>query len=332
MKLIDTVISKNDSRYRAFPDIVRIGDRLAVVFRDSDCHVATQSRLMIAYSDDFGASWSDAVVLDHSCGHMPRASRLADGSVVIIDDGAPPNSKQAKCGVATRIFKLEPGQREFTSWQVPTGSPRCIPDCPTFAPDRILQINDNEWITLGQIRLGIISKRHSFANFVYRSLDAGRSWSIDTIALCDPKVRLCEPSMCRLKDGRIIAFYRNNEPNGATMYNFADSSGSTWDEARLAPFFGMRPTVGQLEDGRLFITYRKLDNPCGTAAWLGSLDELMSMDKSREFMLMPAGDNIPLGDFGYSGWIELSRGVVYVTYHHADESGQSYIRGVKITL
>ena len=330
MKLIDTIISKSESGYQAFPDIVRIGGRLMVVFRDSDYHVATHSRLMVAYSDNLGESWNDAKVLDPDCGHMPRASLLSDGSAVIIDDGAPPDSAQA-AHVSTRVFKIN-SQNEITSWQVSTGSPRRIPDCPTFAPDRIIEHSINEWTTLGQVRLGVISKKHSFANLVYRSLDGGHSWSVDSIALCDPKIRYCEPSCCRLSDGRIIAFYRNNEPKLPTVYNYCDPTTGEWTAPRPAPFFGMRPTVGQLSDGRLLITYRKVDSPAATAAWLGSLDELAAMDKSKEFVLMPVKAGIPLGDIGYSGWVELSPDVVYAVYHHADEAGRSYIRGVKMIL
>ena len=43
---------------------------------------------------------------------------------------------------------------------------------------------------------------------------------------------------------------------------------------RPTPLIGHRPCVGALDDGRLLVTYRNVAPEGGTAAWLGSLDEL----------------------------------------------------------
>lgn len=334
MKLTHTILSKHPTRYHSFPDVVKtISGRLIAVFRDADGHVAGESRLMITHSDDSGEMWSVPTVLDPVCGHMPRISLLPDGTIVILDDGAPPNHPQGKLPhVRTRLFRSVDDGETFSGSVLSPGTNRDVPECPTFAPDRILPLSDTEWITLGQVRLGSVQFKHSFANFVYRTADSGKNWRVEEIAACDLNRKITEPSMTRLPEGRILAVYRDNQAGAPSKWNTADGDGTNWTELCHAPFCGQRPTVGVLSDGRLLVTYRKTDRPFGTGAWVGTLEQLAAGDNTGEFMLMPLNDGIGLGDMGYSGWVELEPGVVYAVYHHADEPGHSYIRGVRIEL
>ena len=334
MKLTHTVLSRHPTRYHSFPDVVKTpSGRLIAVFRDADGHVANESRLMITHSDDSGATWTVPAVLDPVCGHMPRISLLPDNSIVILDDGAPPNHPQGKLPhVRTRLFRSADDGETFHGSILSPGTNRDVPECPTFAPDRILTLSDTEWITLGQVRLGNVKMKHSFVNFVYRTTDGGRTWGVEEIASCDLIRKITEPSMTKMPDGSILAVYRDNQAGAPSRWNTADGDGRNWTELNPAPFCGQRPTVGVLSDGRLLVTYRKTNAPHGTAAWLGTAEQLAAGDGSGEFMLMPIEKGIGLGDMGYSGWVELEPGVIYAVYHHADEPGHSYVRGVKIEL
>lgn len=334
MKLTHTIISKDDGRYRSFPDVARAADgTLIVVFRDADKHVADECSLMISRSYDNGASFSEAVLLDAVCGHMPRITTFSDGRLVMIDDGAPPNQEIGRRRyIQTRLFVSEDNGKSFRASVLSPGTLRDIPDCPTFAPDRIMPLSENEWIVMAQVRLGRFEFKHSFANFIYRTEDGGKNWHVEEICACDLSRRLTEPSMFRLSDGRLMGVYRDNFLNNRSAWNIGSADGHDFGELHDAPIFGHRPTAGLLSDGRMLVIYRKVDNPCGTAAWLGTVDEFMNGDKSGEFMIRPAENGIPWCDVGYNGWVEIAPGVVFAVYHHADKSGKSYICGVKIEI
>ncbi len=332
MKITHTIVSKTNGFYYAFPDIVQTNDgALIVAFRESKKHVAEESRLMVSRSYDGGETWKEAEVLDNLCGHMPRISKFPDGRLVMIDDGAPPVQKVCEEPyIQTRLFISEDNGKTFKKTVLSPGTLRDIPDCPTFAPDKIIPLSENDWITMGQVRLGRYEYKHSFAIFVYRSTDGGKTWHVEELSACDLSKRLTEPSMVILPDKRLLTFYRDNENAKPSLWNVGDSRGNNWGELAEAPFCGQRPTAGLLSDGRFLVTYRKTDKPYGTAAWVGSFEQLCDKDGSGEFMIMASEDNIPLGDIGYSGWVEISPGVVYVVYHHADEAEKSYIRGAII--
>lgn len=330
MKLTHTVLSPYAGRYLSFPDVARAQDgTLIAVFRDADAHCATECRLMLARSADNGATWSKAEVLDSVCGHMPRITTFPDGRLAILDDGAPPNQELGhQPQIETRLFLSEDDGETFSRTVLSPGTARDIPECPTFAPDRILPLSENEWIVLAQLRLGRYEYNHSFAIFVYRTTDGGKNWHVEEMAACDLSRRLTEASMLKMPDGSLLAFYRDNELGARTQWNRGGADGCGWSALQKAPFCGQRPTAGLLSDGRLLITYRKTDPPCGTAAWVGTFEQLVNGDRSGEFMLMPVSEEIFHGDMGYTGWVETAPGKVCVVFHHADTPHECEIRCV----
>ena len=276
-----TVVARKEGQYLAFPDIAstRTG-RLICVWRESDCHVATESRLMLKISDDRGATWSAERVLNPFCGHMPRITVLASGEILILDDGAPPAQEQ-EGGFWPSIYRSQDDGETFTAQPLSYGFGSCIPACPSFGPDRILPLAQDDWLCMSQIRLGTVRRSawHTFANMVYRSTDQGKTWWADTPACAETDLLLCESGLTLLPDGRILALYRTNSERFEPVYwQISEDRGRTWTAVKATPLVGHRPNVGLTGDGRLLVTYRNVSPDRGTCAWMGTLEALTQTD------------------------------------------------------
>jgi hypothetical protein len=56
----------------------------------------------------------------------------------------------------------------------------------------------------------------------------------------------------------------------------SEDGGRTWSDPAPTPLIGHRPCLGVTRSGRLLVTYRDVGPDCGTKAWLGSVEELLS--------------------------------------------------------
>ena len=330
---LDTVtVYGNDGFYHSFPDLAGLPDgRLLAVWRKADRHVASYSSLLMAYGSPDGSSWSAPRVLNEGFGHMPRITVSEDGKIYIIDDGAPP---PVKYYAESSLFVSSDGGLTFERHRLGLGDGRTIPYAPSFAPDKVLLSGGEPYACCAQIRLGSYGHRdgYTFCCMLYRTEDGGMTWYPGTVTGCDTGVPLCEPSLCRMPDGNLLALYRvNPPPHKSTRFNIGDRDGYTWSEVKKAPFDGQRPTAGFVSDGRLLVTYRRITRPYGVCAWLGTLEELEN-GGGCELELIPA-DDIGLGDMGYTGWTEHSRGrIVCLSHHRLKDEPLSVIRAVEFGL
>ena len=94
-KLDHVTIARDDDQYEAFPDVCRLrGDGLLCVYRESDYHTATTSRIMLIESNDRGRTWTNerqlhsthSLTENGSVWNNPRLTRLPDGRIVAAFD------------------------------------------------------------------------------------------------------------------------------------------------------------------------------------------------------------------------------------------------------
>ncbi len=255
------IVDRRVPHYLSFADVCRTSSgRLITAYREADKHVATRAKLLLKTSDDDGKSWTAPTVLNPETGHCPRLTVLSDGEIVLLDDAS-----------NALYWSLDDGR----TWS----APQPVPDIQHRILDRILELDAEYFLTAGQSRRGQAQKpvkgQPTHEVMTYRSLDRGNTWEPRAVIAADPALSLCEVSMAKLADGRIIATLRENtlvhEPS---YYCISNDDGETWTEPREMPLIGHRPSVGVTRSGKLLVTYRNVGPEPGTCAWLGTLDDL----------------------------------------------------------
>lgn len=254
------VIDRREGHYLCFPDVRLIGNgRLLCVYRQSDQHVADRADLLFSTSDDLGRTWSPPAYLHAGIGHCPRITRLEDGRVLVIDD-------HSKC----QFWSLD----NAASFAAAPYTGEIMP-----LPDRVLPIRPDHFLTTGHTHRGEEVqpklRQAPTEQMVYASHSQGASWRAYSVMAHDPNLVLCEASMARMPDGSILALMRENSFVFEPMYlSVSRDAGASWSLPRPTPIAGHRPTLGLTPTGKLLVTYRNVGLDGGTAAWMGTMDEL----------------------------------------------------------
>lgn len=254
------VIARRPEHYLSFPDICRTpGGRLVVAYREADRHVARRSKLLLKTSDDRGKSWSAPQILNARCGHCPRISLLSDGQLVVIDDAS-----------SSLYWSLDEGR----SW-----TQSLFDRLQHGIPDRIIELDAERFLTTAHCHRGTfphpVTRQPTSEQMTYLSEDRGTSWKPLSVLAYDRNLVLCEASITRLPDGRLLALLRENTRVFEPMYMcLSDDDGNTWSLPAPVPMIGHRPCVGMTRSGKILVTYRNVAPDAGTAAWLGDFEEL----------------------------------------------------------
>lgn len=255
-----TVIDRRPGHYLCFPDVcITKTGRLAVVYNEYDQHVATRRALVVRTSDDLGDTWSPVRLLRTDMSHCPRITALEDGHLVIGDDHGP-----------TFLWSANNGE----TWAAHKGGGMAH-----GLIDRLIQLDTNTFLTTGHQHRGTHShpaiRQAPPEQMVYISENRCRSWKALSVMTFLRNLTLCEASMCRMPDGRILSIQRENSFVYEPMYVCQSTdNGQTWSDPIPTGLIGHRPTMNLTPSGKLLVTYRNVGPDRGTCAWLGSEDEL----------------------------------------------------------
>ena len=338
-------IARNDDLYEAFPDICLLpSGKLLCVYRESDVHVASTTRTILAESDDRGRTWSNFRTFDRprtyaehrSVWNAPRIGLLPDGRVVAnfdafvfpdeADDWNWPQSRT--CNHTFLWFSEDEG----ATWSDPQ-----LTEVQGICPDKVQVLGDRHWLMVSShwsIRFPGAFRVHAAHSF-----DGGRTWPLSALVAEQDGLQHDEPSVVRLPDRRLLCVMRENvHTTRPSHYALSEDEGRTWSSPRPTPFHADRPGAGLLRGGRLLVTYRNVEpapdertmrkgrNP-GTWAWLGDLAGLTGEGGESRFLELEHDSCESPGDYGYSGWVQFDDGEIFCVYHHRDTAPHSYIRG-----
>jgi len=253
-------IDRRPGHYLSFPDVALTRDgRLLCAYQQSDAHVARRRALLLAESRDLGGSWSPPRLLNPATGHCPRISVLDDGEILILDD------------VSRSLYRSLDHGTTFAAHPA-NGFGHDI-------PDRILQLGGDRLFSTGHLHRGShpqpLIRQAPAEQMGYVSDTRGVHWAPLSILAQERNLVLCEASVARLPDGRLLALLRENSGVFEPMYRVESADeGRTWSDPAPTPLLGHRPCLGLTRAGRLLVTYRYVGPDGGTAAWTGDLEDL----------------------------------------------------------
>ncbi len=330
------IVSRDDSVYEAWPDLVRTrGGRLICVFTECTHHKdRNRSRIMMTHSDDRGRTWtpkrpftgfSDSDFYFNNA----RISRMPDDTLAVICDRVD-SSGETECGPGTKIYRWT-GDAEGEMW----GEPRELPLL-GIVPDKYHVLSTGRIIITAHRKNLVAGKSGQYLKY---SDDGGKSWSEEITVAADPRYNICEASILELSDGTLVSFMRENSKKGIDcLKSFSYDHGQCWSNVKTAPIPGChRPVAGRLNDGRIMMTYRFMQ---GGRGWLGACtqnvfaaffteDTARSSERSEQSVrIMPVDyDRSPSSDLGYTGWVQFDDGEIYIVNYITDDAPKAQIRG-----
>ncbi|QGY40505.1 exo-alpha-sialidase [Pseudodesulfovibrio cashew] len=254
------VIDRREGEYLCFPDVVFSDERLIVAYNAAEQHVTPSRRdLLVRASRDLGQTWGDIVRVDVRRSHCPRLNKLPDGSLHM---------------TSSNVFQ------HFSKDNGQTWDTRKMTGFAHDMLDRVIVLDDGSWLTTGHLHRGTephpAIRQAPTEQMVYRSDDQGEHWLTVSVIARERNLVLCEASLVRLPDGRLLALLRENSFIYEPMYAcLSEDEGATWSDPIPTPLIGHRPTVGLTSQGLLLVTYRNVAPDMGTCAWLGTPEELL---------------------------------------------------------
>ncbi|MEZ6073279.1 MAG: sialidase family protein [Pirellulales bacterium] len=140
--------------------------------------------------------------------------------------------------------------------------------------------------------------------------DGGRTWQYSEPV---PDVGVTQPTLVELADGRIDAYFRNDDPAHRIKRGTSHDGGLTWSKLELTelPHPGAGIEVIRLANGHLALVYNNVeDSPRDKLAISLSDDEGRTWKWTRQL------EDEPGGRFDYPSLIQAEDGSLHVTYSY----------------
>lgn len=324
-------VSRDDDIYEAWPDItVTNSGKLICIFTECSHHLErTMSRLMITESTDRGRSWSIKkpfadYTKDGTYYNNARINRLKDGSLVVVCDyiiGKETDDATVHMWI---------GDAEGVWWSEPVETP-----AKGIVPDKLRELKSGRWLLAAHFRNPDTKK---LEQYLWYSDDKGKNWSDRVVVASDDRYNLCEANIVEAENGILIAFLRENSALGFDGFKaISYDGGETWSGIYNIPIPGMhRPTAGYLKDGRIMLTYRFMQGGKGWgylmqntfAAFFDESSALETVRNKQSVRIVPIDyDRSINSDTGYTGWVQLDDGEVYLVNYIVDDAPTAQIRG-----
>ncbi|MFN0169486.1 MAG: sialidase family protein [Bryobacteraceae bacterium] len=343
-------VSRDDSVYEAFADIAQSNGAMVVTYRESMMHAPYPfSRVVVRRSIDGGNTWMTKQVLiekDATAGqgrlNCSRIAALRDGTLLLVVDYYPEGASELKGMEAIRILLFRSTDAGKT-WAGPieTGVRGAI------VPS-LKQLTNGD-LLLGLTRLvapdGTIANRRE-EQIVYRSADGGRKWEGPSVVPQHPTIalNLNEGDFAQMDDGTVVLYMREDKEGFTGWKSLSRDGGKTWSQPLRTHMFSVcgRPSVGRLRSGEIAITYRTCAAVSASLALYVETPEEAVRTSPRDrnnyktdfyagrFAVLDS-DRSLYPDTGYSGWVQLPGGEMFVVNYIVDDAPRAHIRGYVVS-
>ena len=339
--MIKRIVSRDDTLSQSMPDLATAADgTLVCVFRESALYPGQgafetpsgplKSRISLRVSRDEGGTWGGlipvgGVRMEEGFLNCPRLCRLRDGTLLLAVDWVPP-SDLGERNPACRIWFWRSRDHGYR-WEGPERSP-----VPGLVP------------SLRQLRDGTVLCGSSGWNeageevmWVHRSADGGGTWEGPITVAEQADHSFSEGDFVELDDGTLVCYLREERHPPVSLKAVSADGGRTWQgpfRAGLLSCLG-RPSAGLLRSGEVVVTHR-----CDFSGLFCMYVEpqAQASDRTppsvrvfgRSFAIDV--DRAPVSHWGYSGWVQLSGGDLYIVQHIIDDAapGARHIRGYRV--
>ena len=341
MSIQKLVVSRDDSVYEAFPDVVLTSEgTLICVFTECNAHAdRDNSRILITESTDRGRTWSQKHPLTEYSSNTDfyncaRISGIGEKTLVVICDKARKINNSETAGQLFLWYSYDNGR----TWSEPVNTSDLGIKDPGIVPDKYRVLKNGRHIISAHKK----GESGKLEQYLWYSDDNGRTWSDRVTVASDPRYNLCEGCILETDDGALVCYLRENSFIGTDcLKTISYDNGESWSEVYNVPVPGChRPVVGKLNSGNLLMTYRFMP---GGKGWLGSWTQnvfaaLLKSDQAtavkrneQSARILPLDyDRSPVSDLGYTGWMQFDDGEIFVVNYIVDDAPKAQIRGYSL--
>ena len=279
-----------------------------------------------------------------------RLTCLADGTLFLIADFSSPDELTRKARWTNRIWR---SPDSGVTWNGPVTA-----DLPEGLVPSVTELRNGD--ILVSLSIECPEGEPKERCFVCLSADGGHTWS-DPVFLPDPDcVGLNESSFVELDDGMLVAICRATKADQGYKV-CSEDGGRSWRGPFPTHMVNLegRPKAGVLSSGEVCVTYRHGAPNEHLAMHVVTQEGLRQDDKRALIERQPTSADIPSPegqtppwymthyypgrtfymdmdrsvhrDSGYSGWVQLDNGDIYVVDYINDDAPLAQIRGYVVS-
>ncbi len=339
--MIRSVLAREDSVYKGFPDIAMTSDgTLVCTYRESLGHSPHPfSRIIVQRSRDGGLNWKKKQTIG-VCEDFERDGALSlscllslgDNQLLLISDWVPPKQPQTSPECELVLWRSNDSGQNWSEMEK-TGIRGRI--CPS------LNITKSRKIILGCQKFDESSKIWTLQAYI--SSDLGSSWQGPIKVGSFPKLSLCEGTCVELDNGLIVCYMREEKEGVCAYKAISSDEGKSWEGPYPTHLLSCRgrPKAGLLRSGEVVITYGFGSAPRQLTLHVEMQSTAADPDcvkKTKEgAMLSPTmhrffidHDRSIHPDGAYSGWVQFPSGDLYVVNYIVDDAPMAQICSYQI--
>lgn len=319
-------------RYLGWPTVAQTRDgELIVAFSgDRDAHVCPWGKTQLIRSRDQGKTWSAPQTItstpldDRDAGIIQTSKGTLLVSWFTSLAFTQPSYGAAMARYARHAEKLTPDLRDqwLGNWMRRSedggktwGAPVRVVGT---APHGPIQLRDGRLLFVGT---GPTGEQPTLNAEV--SSDDGRSWRV-LAQISSGRLKkegsLCEPHVVELKDGKLLAMFRNEpkKPAGESIMLQSESAdgGKSWTPLHSTGIWGYPPHLLELHNGWLLVVYGYRRAPFGERACV-SRDGGKTWDAEHPIELAPG----TCPDLGYPSSVQLADGSILTVFYQTNKAG-----------